>query len=71
MYLEEYNTVDAGSGWSYCEHCQSMQPPEHLCPGSVHGAAAAGSAAAEAQYLARKLMQDIEKPKEKKHGWFW
>lgn len=70
MYLEEYNTIEAGPGWSYCEHCQSMQPDEHLCSGQVHGAAAAGSAAAEVQYLAWQLAQAAEEPK-KKRGWFW
>lgn len=71
MYLEEHNTVEAGPGWSYCERCQSMQPDEHLCPGSVHGAATAGSAVVEAQYLAWKLSQETAEEPKKKHWWSW
>lgn len=70
MYLEEYNTVEAGPGWSYCEHCQSMQSNEHLCPGQVHGASAAGSAAAEAQYLAWRLEQEAQAAEPKQKHWW-
>lgn len=70
MYLKDHNTVDAGPGWQYCSHCQAMQPAEHLCPGQVHGAAAAGSAAAEAQYLAWKLEQEMQVAEPKKKHWW-